>query len=51
MCKFELFLFGSPRFHYQGKAIDLKLRKAMAILIYLAITKGQISRDELATMM
>ncbi|MGD9092475.1 MAG: alpha/beta fold hydrolase, partial [Anaerolineales bacterium] len=51
MSQLELFLFGPPRLEFGGKPVDLKLRKAMAILVYLAITKRRSSRDELATML
>jgi DNA-binding SARP family transcriptional activator/pimeloyl-ACP methyl ester carboxylesterase len=51
MPELKLFLFGPPRFEYQGETIDLGLRKAMALITYLAITKRDCSRDEMATLL
>ena len=50
MSQLKLFLFGSPRLECQGENVELSLRKAFALLIYLAVTKGDFSRDELATL-
>jgi DNA-binding SARP family transcriptional activator len=51
MGQLRLFLFGSPRLKRRGEPLDLGLRKAMALLAYFAVTKGQHSRDELATLL
>jgi DNA-binding SARP family transcriptional activator/pimeloyl-ACP methyl ester carboxylesterase len=51
MSQLRLFLFGPPRLERQGEPVDLRLRKAMALLAYLAVTKGEYSRDELATLL
>lgn len=51
MPELKLFLFGPPRFEYQGETIDLGLRKAMALITYLTITKRECSRDEMATLL
>jgi DNA-binding SARP family transcriptional activator/pimeloyl-ACP methyl ester carboxylesterase len=48
MPSLKLFLFGSPRLEYQGEPIELNLRKAMALLVYIAVSKREFSRDELA---
>ena len=51
MPQLKIFLFGPPRLERQGETIELSLRKATALLIYLAVTKGEFSRDELATLL
>jgi DNA-binding SARP family transcriptional activator/pimeloyl-ACP methyl ester carboxylesterase len=51
MGQLRLFLFGSPRLQRRGEPLDLGLRKAMALLVYLVVTKGPHSRDELATLL
>lgn len=51
MSPLKLFLFGAPRLEHRGETVDISLRKALALLIYLVVTKGKFSRDELATML
>ena len=51
MPQFRMFLFGPPRLEGRGATVELGLRKAIALLVYLAVTKGEFSRDELATML
>lgn len=51
MCRLQLFLFGPPIIKQDGELVDLRLRKALALLSYLAITRGEYSRDELATLL
>jgi len=51
MFQLEMFLFGTPRLKGQGETFELSLRKAMALLVYLVVTKGKFSRDELATLL
>ena len=51
MFQLEMFLFGTPRLKRQGEFIELSLRKASALLCYLVVTKGEFSRDELATLL
>jgi DNA-binding SARP family transcriptional activator/pimeloyl-ACP methyl ester carboxylesterase len=48
MPSLKLFLFGSPRLEYQGEPIELNLRKAIALLVYIAVSKREFSRDQLA---
>ncbi|MGD2155373.1 MAG: alpha/beta fold hydrolase [Anaerolineales bacterium] len=43
-------MFASPRLEKAGQPIELGLRKAMAMLSYLVLTKGEYSRDELASL-
>jgi DNA-binding SARP family transcriptional activator/pimeloyl-ACP methyl ester carboxylesterase len=51
MSQLRLHLFGSPRLERRGESIDLGLRKALALLAYLAVTKGEYSRDDVATLL
>jgi DNA-binding SARP family transcriptional activator/pimeloyl-ACP methyl ester carboxylesterase len=51
MAQLRFFLFGSPRLKRRGEPLDLGLRKAMALLAYLVVTKGEYSRDDLATLL
>ena len=51
MSQLRFFLFGSPRLKRRGEPLDLGLRKAMALLAYLAVTKGEYGRDDLATLL
>ena len=50
MSDLALFLLGPPRIECDGKAIDIRRRKAMALAIYLAVTGRSHSRDALATL-
>jgi predicted ATPase/DNA-binding SARP family transcriptional activator len=50
MLNFRVCLFGVPRFEREGKALNIRRRKAMAMLAYLAVTGQPHSRDSLATM-
>jgi DNA-binding SARP family transcriptional activator len=51
MSQLRLYLFGSPRLGRRKEPIDLGLRKAMALLAYLVVTKGEYGRDDLATLL
>ena len=51
MLRLEMFLFGPPRLKCQGESVELGLRKAIALLAYLVVTKGKFSRDKLATLL
>jgi len=51
MSNLQFLFFGPPRIKFEGGTIDLRVRKAMALLTYLAVTKGEYSRDELATLL
>lgn len=50
MTQVKLYLFGPPRLEYNGELLTIKLRKAMAILVYLAVTRQPHRRDSLATL-
>lgn len=51
MSDLKLFLLGSPLIEYDGKPIDINRRKAVALLIYLAVTGDAHTRDGLGTML
>jgi predicted ATPase/DNA-binding SARP family transcriptional activator len=50
MTPIRLFVFGAPRLERNGEPVDLGLRKAMALCVYLAVTRQPHSRDTLATL-
>ena len=47
----KLFLLGAPRVELDGDHLDVRPRKALALLIYLAITANRHTRDALATLL
>jgi DNA-binding SARP family transcriptional activator/pimeloyl-ACP methyl ester carboxylesterase len=51
MSQVRFFLFGSPRVSRRGEPLDLGLRKAMALLAHLVVTRGEYSRDGLSTLL
>jgi adenylate cyclase len=50
MSELKLFLFGPPRVELDGTPIEIRRRKALAMLTYLAVTGQPHSRDALATL-
>jgi DNA-binding SARP family transcriptional activator len=46
----RLFVFGPPRLEWGRQPVDLGLRKAVALLVYLVVRRQPHSRDSLATM-
>src|SRR5215208_4104681 len=50
MAHLKLFVLGQPRLESDGKPIELNLRKALALLVYLAVSSRPHSRDALATL-
>ena len=50
MPRVKLFLFGPPRLERDGQRIQIKRRKAMALLSYLTVTAKLHSRDALASL-
>jgi DNA-binding SARP family transcriptional activator/pimeloyl-ACP methyl ester carboxylesterase len=50
MGELKIYLFGSPHIEVQGRIIDVSLRKALAILAYLGVTRRKVTRDALATL-
>jgi len=51
MAHLQLHVFGPPRLHRNSQPIELNLRKAVALLVYLAVTGQPHSRDALATLL
>jgi DNA-binding SARP family transcriptional activator len=47
----KIFLFGFPRFEYQGKLIKIQRRKSIAMMAYLALASQPQSRDTLAALL
>jgi predicted ATPase/DNA-binding SARP family transcriptional activator len=50
MTQLRLYVFGPPRLERGGQPIDLNLRKALALCVYLAVSRQPHSRDALATL-
>jgi DNA-binding SARP family transcriptional activator len=50
MFDLQLFLFGPPRLERRSQPVDLGLRKALVLLVYLVVRRQPHSRDALATM-
>ena len=51
IAQLKLYVFGPPRLEYGGQLIALNLRKALALLVYLAVSGQPQSRDALATLL
>src|SRR4051812_1465523 len=51
MTAFSLGTFGFPEVHADDRPIKLALRKGLALLVYLAETKGAVARDVMATLL
>ena len=49
--KLKLSLFGSPQVELEGRSVTIKRRKALAILIYLAVTGEAQRRDTFAMLL
>jgi len=50
MSDLALFLLGPPRIKRDGEPVEIRRRKAMALVVYLAVTGSSHSRDALATL-
>ena len=50
MSRLALYLLGPPRIERDGHPVDVRRRKAVALLAYLAVTGQGHSRDALATL-
>ena len=50
MSRLGLYLLGPPRLELDGEPVQIGRRKALALLIYLAVTRRRHSRDALATL-
>ena len=51
MSSLSMFLFGPPRIELGGHSVQVDSRKAIALLIYLAVTGKSHRRDRLATLL
>src|SRR5262245_59985610 len=51
MAQLKLFVLGQPRLERDEAPIELSLRKALALLVYLAVSGQSHSRDALATLL
>ncbi len=51
MATLSLFLLGPPRLELAGEPLEIKRRKALALLIYLAVSGDRQLRDSLATLL
>src|SRR5215207_6808598 len=51
MAHLKLFVLGQPRLERDGRPLELNLRKALALLVYLALSGQLHSRDALATLL
>jgi DNA-binding SARP family transcriptional activator len=51
MAQLKLFVLGQPGLERDGEPVELNLRKALALLVYLAVSGRPHSRDALATML
>lgn len=49
MANLKLYLFGPPRMEIDGQPLEIKLRKAQALIAYLAVTGKPCQRDSLAS--
>jgi len=50
MSRLALFLLGPPRIECNGEPVEVRRRKAVALIVYLAVTGRSHSRDALATL-
>ena len=51
MSRLALLLLGPPRIECDGEPVEIRRRKAIALIIYLAVTGQSHSRDALATLL
>lgn len=51
MPQLRLLLLGSPQIEINGEPVHLDRRKAVALLVYLAVNRQPHSRDTLATLL
>src|SRR5690554_594167 len=51
MTRWKLFVLGPPRLERDGQPVTPSLRKALALLVYLAVTGQPQSRDTLAALL
>ena len=51
MSTLRIFSLGSPHVEFEGKIVEIKRRKAMALLAYLATMGDRQRRDTFATLL
>ena len=51
MAHLKLFVLGAPRVEHDGQPLELNLRKALALLVDLAVSNQPQTRDALATLL
>ncbi|MCL4832509.1 MAG: hypothetical protein KJZ86_08715 [Caldilineaceae bacterium] len=51
MQKLEVRVLGTPQVHLNGAPVRFRLRKSLALFIYLTVTRQPHSRDKLATLL
>jgi DNA-binding SARP family transcriptional activator len=51
MSRLALYLLGAPRVELEDTPVQVRRRKAVALLAYLAVTGASHSREKLATML
>lgn len=51
MARLRLFVLGPPRLERDGRPVEFGLRRALALLVYLALSRQPQSRDALATLL
>jgi DNA-binding SARP family transcriptional activator len=51
LSRLEISLLGSPQIELDGAAIEVDTRKAIAMLAYLAMERGPVHRESLATLL
>ena len=51
MLIFSLYFLGTPKIEIDGVSVNIRYSKAMALLIYLAVSREAQRRDTLATLL
>src|SRR3954469_12514574 len=51
MTSLQLFVLGPPRLERDGRSLELHLRRALGLLVYLAVTRQPQSRESLAALL
>src|SRR5690349_11962721 len=51
MALLKIFLLGAPRVERGGVALEVDTRKAIALIVYLSVSRQAHSRDSLATLL
>ena len=51
MPQLKIYLFGPPRVEFNGELLEITLRKALALIAYLAVTGKPASREAIASML